>query len=241
MTQEALKLALEALDNLLYWDNGKPEYDEAREAITAIKKALREHAMREVQRLGQEIEQEPVANVKFMRQVLSVAIAVLYEHYKDDVLRVFTLDDLQTVIDLSDSLRPQQVEDIYKRAWDILEVATLPQRTEQEPWCMKMNGCKTKCEDCPVEVVEPEPEQEPVAWMHIQGRHQELSHFPLDDGEISRGWEQYPLYTTPPQRTWVGLTDEDVNGFVGQYWGDEYMKMRSMVRAIEAKLKERNT
>ena len=43
------------------------------------------------------------------------------------------------------------------------------------------------------------------------------------------------------QRTWVGLTDEDVNGFVGQYWGDEYMKMRSMVRAIEAKLKEKNT
>jgi hypothetical protein len=26
-----------------------------------------------------------------------------------------------------------------------------PQRTEQEPWCMKMNGCKTKCEDCPDE------------------------------------------------------------------------------------------
>ena len=40
MTQEVLKLALEALDNLLYWDNGKPEYDEAREAITAIKEAL---------------------------------------------------------------------------------------------------------------------------------------------------------------------------------------------------------
>lgn len=28
---------------------------------------------------------------------------------------------------------------------------------EQEPWCMKMNGCETKCEDCPVEVVEQEP------------------------------------------------------------------------------------
>ena len=23
---------------------------------------------------------------------------------------------------------------------------------EQEPWCMKMNGCKTKCEDCPEKV-----------------------------------------------------------------------------------------
>ncbi len=31
------------------------------QAITAIKEALRENAMREVQRLGQEIEQEPVA------------------------------------------------------------------------------------------------------------------------------------------------------------------------------------
>ena len=58
MTQEVLKLAFEALDNLLYWDNGKPEYDEAREAITAIKEALRENAMREVQRLGQEIEHD---------------------------------------------------------------------------------------------------------------------------------------------------------------------------------------
>jgi hypothetical protein len=37
---EALKLALDALDNLLYWDNGKSDYDQAREAITAIKQAL---------------------------------------------------------------------------------------------------------------------------------------------------------------------------------------------------------
>ncbi len=40
MKDEALDKALEALDNLLYWDNGKPEYDGAREAITAIKQAL---------------------------------------------------------------------------------------------------------------------------------------------------------------------------------------------------------
>jgi hypothetical protein len=40
MKDEALKLALDALDNLLYWDNGKSDYDQAREAITAIKQAL---------------------------------------------------------------------------------------------------------------------------------------------------------------------------------------------------------
>jgi hypothetical protein len=42
---EALALALEALDNLLYWDNGKPEYDEARASITAIKQAIADSAL----------------------------------------------------------------------------------------------------------------------------------------------------------------------------------------------------
>ena len=32
-------------------------------------------------------------------------------------------------------------------------------KAQQEPWCMKMNGCETKCEDCPVEVAEPQPEE----------------------------------------------------------------------------------
>jgi hypothetical protein len=41
---EALKLALDALDNLLYWDNGKSDYDQAREAITAIKQATAQPA-----------------------------------------------------------------------------------------------------------------------------------------------------------------------------------------------------
>ena len=51
---EALKLALEALEDrssLMKWQKARD----------AINKALAEHAMREVQRLGQEIEQEPVA------------------------------------------------------------------------------------------------------------------------------------------------------------------------------------
>ena len=57
MTKETLKLALEALEK-----NTKhlpADFDYHFEAITALKEALAEHAMREVQRLGQEIEQEP--------------------------------------------------------------------------------------------------------------------------------------------------------------------------------------
>jgi len=41
----------------------------------------------------------------------------------------------------------------------------------------------------------------------------------------------WPLY---PQRTWVGLTDEDNIDWDG---GD----LKSLVRAVEAKLKEKNT
>ena len=140
MTQEALKLALEALEGLIKKTSGQAIYSfmetERRIAMSAcvgIKEALRENAMREVQRLGQEIEQEP------------------------------------------------------------------------------------------------------VAWMHIQGRHQELSHFPLDDGEISRGWEQYPLYTAPPQRK--PLTDEEYFEIGQRHWLPS-SKVEQIYYEIEAKLKE---
>ncbi len=51
MTQEALKLALEGVE--IHSPNS-PEYI----VCAALIEALRENAMREVQRLGQEIEQE---------------------------------------------------------------------------------------------------------------------------------------------------------------------------------------
>jgi hypothetical protein len=50
-----------------------------------------------------------------------------------------------------------------------------------------------------------------------------------------------PLYTTPPQRTWVGLTDKEI----GVLWFEANDQDNSMIkhfaRAIEAKLKEKNT
>jgi hypothetical protein len=48
-----------------------------------------------------------------------------------------------------------------------------------------------------------------------------------------------PLYTTPPQRTWVGLTDEEKASFwtADQMTQEEWDKLFS---DIEAKLKEKN-
>jgi len=64
MSIEAMKLALDALETECdiyreHDEDGAPEY--ILEAITALKERLLEASMREVQRLGQEIEQEPVA------------------------------------------------------------------------------------------------------------------------------------------------------------------------------------
>ena len=115
---EALKLALDALQEPLGFTGSREIDAKLREAITAIKQAL-----------AAPVQEHDVA---FLRQVLSVAIAGLYAHYKDDVLRVFTLDDLQKVVDLSEPLQSQQVEDIYKRAWEMLATPPAAQPATEE-------------------------------------------------------------------------------------------------------------
>ena len=48
------------------------------------------------------------------------------------------------------------------------------------------------------------------------------------------------LNTAPPQREWQGLTDEEVENFVQAVWPREATPT-DYIRAIEAKLKEKNT
>ena len=55
---DAMKLALEALKLLTDTEQTFGALDYGDNAITALEEALAEHAMQEVQRLGQEIEQE---------------------------------------------------------------------------------------------------------------------------------------------------------------------------------------
>lgn len=50
--------------------------------------------------------------------------------------------------------------------------------------------------------------QEPVAYVHRQGNHWEVSERHLDSDEKARGWTEEPLYTAPPQRN--PLTEEDI-------------------------------
>jgi hypothetical protein len=210
MTQEVLKLALDALE--MYGNRHRATYlldgawDEeitlGDKAITAIKEALaQEKALQalhsENERLGlykeayAQSEQEPVAWVK------------------EDVCEGQRING-----------RPRKIWWECEKGVGTAFYTHPPQRTEQEP----------------------------VAWADIQKEAQQIV-------ESKFLWKQFidgtPLsndiacwmadfaqqYTTPPQRTWVGIPEQDLKQ------GDEsfFVAWREGACWAEAKLKEKNT
>ena len=97
------------------------------------------------------------------------------------------------------------------------------------------SSCGGFCKKSGCERENVQPEQEPVAlpvgWVDDGGTVFWKDKPPADGAD---------LYTTPPQRTWVGLTDEEqqelYNAWMqkGDGWGSFYT-------LIEAKLRSKNT
>jgi hypothetical protein len=192
-----IKLALEALEKA---DRHCPVNTEAevfvRLSITALKDRLAD-PMREVQRLGQEIEQEPVAQ---------------------------------------------------------------PERHELQAKGEHPAPCARHCEANAFQIVIKnlkaqlaQPEQEPLAWAEFDGEggHRFITY------EFNETYEEdwnkrhpnhigwvIPLYTHPPQRTWVGLTKEQISEF--DTWHDNreeevgWVNPSEIVAYIDAKLKHKN-
>ena len=75
---------------------------------------------------------------------------------------------------------------------------------------------------------------EPVAWQCAEcgGTH----------SLCLENRKDIPLYTTPPQREWQGLTDEEILEEYRQSYGDDgNLTDVYFARAIESKLKDKNT
>jgi hypothetical protein len=84
----------------------------------------------------------------------------------------------------------------------------------------------TKCEV--------QPTQEPAAWITPDGEGFRIRFSPPTN-KVPLGWDA--LYTTPPQRPWIGLTEEDRREIFDATERDD----RGYVAAlVEAKLKEKN-
>ena len=79
-----------------------------------------------------------------------------------------------------------------------------------------------------------QPEPEPVAWLCWEDKENNL----LADTVLSDKacTECFPVYTAPPKKEWVGLTDEDIENATDNVGG-----YKDFARAIEANLKEKNT
>ena len=84
-------------------------------------------------------------------------------------------------------------------------------------------------------------EQEPVAYINIEERKLEWAYKYMSwDTPTVINLPKIPLYTAPTQRTWVGLTEEDLK-LLSAEWRIVYGAwMDDFARDIEAKLKEKN-
>ena len=96
------------------------------------------------------------------------------------------------------------------------------------------------------EIAPTQPTQEPVAWMvyTLDGKSVCVTDNPTDFTDEHRA---LPLYTTPPKREWVGLTNVEIAVVLT---GDASLALNledlspswiELVQAVEAKLKEKNT
>jgi len=84
-------------------------------------------------------------------------------------------------------------------------------------------------------IAELETEQDCVGWFgYDTGLRLWFEANKGDDGAI-------PLYKDSPQRLWVGLTDEEISEVLGSDIHAEQSGELRFIRAIEAKLKEKNT
>jgi hypothetical protein len=84
-----------------------------------------------------------------------------------------------------------------------------------------------------------QPEQEPVAYLCENA----VGHKYFRWKKPSSTYKPIALYTTPPQRTWVGLTDEEIADCAEKMEASDPTDSfwREFFRGIEAKLKEKNT
>jgi len=85
--------------------------------------------------------------------------------------------------------------------------------------------------------------QEPVAWGVFEGNLHDMFFTQEEAQEMARlkgsHAEVRPLYTTPPQRTWVELTDEQM--LECNMDGDFVVDREIAKLNVQAKIKELNT
>ena len=85
-----------------------------------------------------------------------------------------------------------------------------------------------------------ETEQEPVAFINVEKQKLEWAKLTSWHTPTIVNLPKIPLYTAPPNKEWVSLTDEEIGEVIsGQFAERNYWV--KITKALEAKLKEKNT
>ena len=116
--------------------------------------------------------------------------------------------------------------DVHRaRVIQALEAALAQPEQTKCPRCGEVNPAEIHT--CSPQVAQ--PEQEPTEISKLKAMHEVCI-------AVSTANKGVAFYTAPPKREWVGLTDEEVSSIENAgVWGEKD------IRAIEAKLKEKNT
>jgi hypothetical protein len=120
---------------------------------------------------------------------------------------------------------------------------TLAQPEQHQDWCASLTQMLMSMPPKPAPCnCKPKPEQEPVAWEQFypdMGKPKLAYLSPTESSENA--------CFTPPQRTWVKLTDEETVAIelglrIPTGYRDAYdLSLRDFAKAIEAKLRSKNT
>ena len=209
MTQEALKLALEALELSTDWDvNATGKQLKSMQAITALRKALAQ--------LEQEQEHDNSATH--------------LAHCYQGEYPVCKYGDENCPATPKVKTHPEQE---YESVLIDGVAYTIPSKVAVEILGLHLDLLQLK------------QEQEPVAWYYPGGSPDQCTTNKAY-AEMEPAW--IPLYTTPPQRKFVGLTDDEMEAtFIecggkwnGDFWKIEDADFHPFLRTIEAKLKQKN-
>ena len=146
---------------------------------------------------------------------------------------------------MSRPMTKQEWISAVEQLWDSAQKEALAQDEQETTNCRHCGGAKDVicAGQCKVQ-----PEQEPVAFYVYKPTLPRGHLGNVSDGDLPWVYDQDPssgysarmlVYTAPPKREWVSLTDGEMHECAGEYpWTPTGLKC---CRAIEAKLKEKNS
>jgi uncharacterized UPF0160 family protein len=135
------------------------------------------------------------------------------------------------------NMSQERVDETAKHKHELTDWEALAQPEQYDQTALEL------CEKCGWKAVIPNEgclvcarnEQEPVGYVTDSGRSAYfLKGVDLDDDT--------PLYTAPPKREWVGLTEEEMDNIIEKFIlpGGDVEDWDGYWKAIEAKLREKN-